>query len=93
MKKAPLPLEELRARATAEIAAHARVDPSKVAPDAHLILDLGLSSLDVLNVLAYVEEAFGARFPDELLGTLTTLRDIEEAARTYCIHTGEGSPS
>ena len=88
----PLPLSDLRPRVIAEIAMHARVDPALVTPDAHLIMDLGLSSLDLLTVLAFAEEHFGARFPDEQLGTLTTLTKIEEAVQTFSIRAGAGSP-
>lgn len=66
-----------------EIAARARVDPAEVKPDADFVLDLGLSSLDLLSVLAYAEKTFSARFPDEMLGELTSLEKVIEAVEAY----------
>jgi acyl carrier protein len=79
----PLPMSTFRERITGEIAAHARVDPTTVRPDAHLVIELGLSSIDLLTVLAYAEQHYGAKFPDELLGTLTTLEKIEAAVLAH----------
>ena len=73
-----------------EIAARARVDISAVKRDAHLVLDLGLSSLDLLSVLAFAEQTLNARFPDELLSKLTTLAKIEEAVRAHRVSAAEG---
>lgn len=75
--------QQARTSLIREIAQRARVDPARVTPDAHLITDLGLSSLDLLSVLAFAEGEFGARIPDELLATLTTLGRIEEAMERH----------
>jgi acyl carrier protein len=66
-----------------EIAARARVEPADVKPDAHLVRDLGMSSLDMLNVLAYAEKSFSTRFPDELIGELTSLQKIIDAVHAH----------
>lgn len=63
----------------AEVAARAKVAPSDVDVDAHLIAAVGLSSLEVLSVLAVAEERFAVRFPDEELPTLSTVRKIAAA--------------
>lgn len=74
-----------------EIAARARVEPAEVKPDAHLMRDLGMSSLDLLNVLAEAEKSFSARFPDELIGELTSLQRIIDAVHAHQIGgAGEG---
>ena len=70
-------------RLTAEIAERAKLEPERIRPDAHFVVDLGLSSLDMLGVLAFAEKTFGARFPDEILAELTTLDKAVEAVRTY----------
>jgi acyl carrier protein len=69
----------LRAMLVAQVAMRARIAPSEVRADAHLVVELGLSSLDLLDVIAYAEQRFNARFPDELLATLVTIEKIEEA--------------
>ena len=66
---------------TVEIALHAPTDPALVDLDAHLVVDLGLSSLDVLSVLAFAETTFDIVFADGELGGLTTVRSIERAVR------------
>ena len=70
-------------RLTAEIAKRAKLAPEQIRPDAHFVVDLGLSSLDMLGVLAFAEKTFAARFPDEILAELTTLDKAVEAVRTY----------
>lgn len=70
-------------RLTKEIAERARVEPADVKQDAHFVRDLGMSSLDLLNVLAYAEKSFSARFPDELIGELTSLDKVIEAVHDH----------
>ncbi len=70
-------------RLTKEIAERARVEPADVKPDAHFVRDLGMSSLDLLNVLAYTEKSFSTRFPDELIGELTSLDKLIEAVHAH----------
>lgn len=66
-----------------EIATRARLKPNQVEPDTHFISDMGMSSLDVLTVLAFAEKSFATRFPDEVMPKLTTLNKVVEAVRTY----------
>ena len=80
--------QTLREQLIAEVAKHARVDPATVQPMANLVVELGLSSMDLLTVLAFAEETFGARFPDEVLGELYTIERIEEAVAAHQVATG-----
>lgn len=52
------------------------LDPSSLQPDTELVLELGLSSLELLSVLAFVEQKFGLAIKDEDLVSLTTLARI-----------------
>jgi len=70
-------------RLTKEIAERARVELKDVKSDAHFVRDLGMSSLDLLNVLAYAEKSFSARFPDELIGELTSLDKVIDAVHAH----------
>lgn len=74
---------DIATRLTAEIATRARLAPEQVKPHAHFVVDLGLSSLDMLAVLAFAEKSFSARFPDEILAELTTLEKAVDAVRKY----------
>ena len=66
-----------------EIATRARLDLDQVKPDGHFVLDMGMSSLDLLSVLAFAEKSFATRFPDEILADLTTLNKVDAAVREY----------
>lgn len=66
-----------------EIATRARLDLDQVKPDAHFVLDMGMSSLDLLSVLAFAEKSFSTRFPDEILADLTTLNKVDAAVREH----------
>ena len=66
-----------------EIATRARLEFDQVKPDAHFILDMGMSSLDLLSVLAFAEKSFATRFPDEIIADLTTLNKVDAAVREY----------
>lgn len=59
------------------------MDAGDVDPDAHFLFDLGMSSLDLLAVLAFAEKSFATRFPDEYLSELTTLNKISAAINGY----------
>ncbi|MDH3440421.1 MAG: acyl carrier protein [Gammaproteobacteria bacterium] len=66
-----------------EIATRVRVEAGEIDPDAHFLYDLGMSSLDLLALLAFAEKSFATRFPDECLSELTTLSKISDAIHGY----------
>jgi 8-amino-7-oxononanoate synthase/acyl carrier protein len=47
------------------------------------ISDLGLDSLERMEILAALEERFGGRFPEELLPELETCRQVVDAVERY----------
>lgn len=52
------------------------VQADKIAADSSLTADLGLSSLDVIDVVIAFEEEFGIEIPDEDIKELATVGDI-----------------
>jgi len=64
-----------------EIGARTGRDPDEIDVDAHFLADLGLSSLDLLSLLAFAEKSFALRFADDSLGDLTTVRRVVAAIR------------
>lgn len=66
-------LEAVAERAGSELA--------RITPDTALEADLGMSSLDRLDLLAWVEDEFCVEIPDERLAELTTPRRIMNAVR------------
>jgi 8-amino-7-oxononanoate synthase len=71
---AELVLQEVR-KIARERAANITLDSS--------IVELGLDSLERMEVLAALEERFGGRFPEEILPDLITSRNVVEAVEKY----------
>lgn len=72
-------MTDIREPLVREIARRARIAPGDINPDAHFVIDMGMSSLDLLSVLAYAEKLVGMRLPDEQLVELTTLNKVLDA--------------
>ena len=51
-------------------------DEIKITKDSALVDDLGLSSLEVINIVAAFEDEFGIEVPDRIIPTLRTVGDI-----------------
>lgn len=52
------------------------IDLAKLVPEASLKDDLGLDSLDAVDMLVYIEEKMGVRIEGERLKTVKTLGDV-----------------
>ena len=50
------------------------------------IPELGLDSLERMEILAAIEERFGGRFPEDVLPQLETCRDVVDAVENYLAH-------
>ena len=51
------------------------VDKDKVVPAASFVDDLGADSLDLVELIMAMEEAFGIEIPDEVAEKITTVQD------------------
>lgn len=69
--------DDLAARVVAVVAASRGVAPADVRLDATL-LELGIDSLDGLELFFDLEEAFDVKIPDEVAREIRTVRDIVE---------------
>lgn len=49
------------------------IDPAKIAPEAHLKDDLGIDSLDFVDIVVIVEKHFGFKIKPEEMAGVTTL--------------------
>lgn len=58
------------------LAEFTEVGVDKIALTSSLIADLGLSSLDIINVVVTFEEEFGVEILDESIRELVTVGDI-----------------
>lgn len=52
------------------------VEKDMVVPDAHVVDDLGADSLDVVELVMALEEAFDIEIPDEDAEKIRTVKDI-----------------
>merc|ERR1712121_157314 len=59
-----------------------KVDPSKVSLEAHFINDLGLDSLDVVEVVMAFEDEFGIEISDEEAEKIFTVQQAVELIKT-----------
>ena len=53
----------------------------EVAPDSHLTEDLGAASVDIVNIVATLEDNFAIEIDDADLDRLATVRDLCDIAR------------
>jgi 8-amino-7-oxononanoate synthase/acyl carrier protein len=51
--------------------------------DTNIVVDLGLDSLERLQIAHSLESAFGGRFPEETLQEIETIREIAEAIESH----------
>ena len=51
------------------------VDKDKVVPSAYFVDDLGADSLDLVELIMAMEEAFGIEITDEVAEKITTVKD------------------
>jgi long-chain acyl-CoA synthetase len=56
-------------------------DPATVRPDANLELDLGLDSMERVELLTELEQAFGVKVPEAVVHETFTVRQLVEAVR------------
>ena len=57
---------------------YVKVERESINMDTELISDLGLSSLDVVNIVIAFEDAFDIEIPDRTVEKLITIGDIVE---------------
>ena len=58
-------------------------DEEKITMDAKLGDDLGIDSLDAVDLVMNIEEDYGVKFPDEELGNLVKISDVLAAIEKY----------
>lgn len=59
------------------VASQLGVDAAEVTEDASILEDLGADSLDVVELVMSLEEAFDIEVPDEDVETMRTVGDVE----------------
>lgn len=67
---------EILARIQTMLAEMFEIDPAQVTPEAHLIKDLDLDSIDAIDLVVKLQEITGKRVEEELLRKLRTVGDV-----------------
>ncbi|PUD47745.1 acyl carrier protein [Helicobacter pylori] len=60
----------------AVIAEQLEIDVSQVTPEAKFVKDLGVDSLDVVELIMALEERFGVEIPDEQAEKIVNVGDV-----------------
>ncbi len=69
--------DELRQKVVAVLAKEFELDPENMTPDATLYDDLGLDSLDAVDMVVVLEKSFGMKLTDEeALRSIRTMEDL-----------------
>lgn len=55
-----------------------QVDPTKVTPDTKFTEDLGLDSLDIVEVVMAIEDEFAIEIPDQEADKIVSIKDAVE---------------
>ncbi|KAJ8084121.1 mitochondrial acyl carrier protein [Marasmius tenuissimus] len=84
---AGLSKQDIEARVLDVLKGFEKVDASKLAPTSHFSKDLGLDSLDAVEVVMAVEEEFAIEIPDAEADEIQTVQQaIEYIAKTPEAH-------
>uniref|UniRef100_A0A7S0UHG3 Acyl carrier protein n=1 Tax=Hemiselmis andersenii TaxID=464988 RepID=A0A7S0UHG3_HEMAN len=78
MASAFLPKEEVQERVISVVKNFQNVDPAKVTPEAHFTNDLGLDSLDTVEVVMAFEDEFAVEIPDAEAEKISTVGNAVE---------------
>jgi acyl carrier protein len=69
--------DNLEVRIRSIVAEQLGCDMGEVTPEASILDDLGADSLDVVELVMAIEEAFDIEVPDEAVEQLRTISDME----------------
>lgn len=67
---------QLREQVFLTLGKYLRMDPTRLRPDDSLRDDLGLDSLQTIELVYEVESAFDLQIPDEDFGRMQTVQDV-----------------
>ncbi len=59
------------------------VDPAKITEDTNIRSDLGLNSLELINIAVAIEDEFDLEIPDREVGNIETLADAVKIIEKY----------
>ena len=75
--------DSLEQKVRALIAEQLGVDGGEVTADANILDDLGADSLDVVELVMILEEAFDIEVPDDAVEEMRTIGDIQRFVESH----------
>ena len=72
----PMSTDEIRAAVNSAIAKEFEIEPERLVPEAQLVKDLELDSLDSVDLIAAMEKTFKVRCPEKEARALRSMGDI-----------------
>ena len=73
-----LPRDEVTARVIEVVKKFPKIDENKVGAESHFVNDLGLDSLDTVELVMAFEDHFAINIPDEAADKIFTVADAVE---------------
>lgn len=64
------------------LAKYSKYDKSKINRETSLAIDLGLTSLEVVQIVLELENEYGVEFDEDKLESVTTVGDIEDLIKS-----------
>ena len=71
--------EEIQARLKEVLVELFEIEPAKITPEAHLYQDLGIDSIDAIDLLLRLKELTGRKIQPEVFKNVRTVADVTEA--------------
>lgn len=76
-------MNEIRAEIRRIFVNEFEVEPERLVPEALLGADLGLDSLDAVDLVVAIKDAFGCRISEEEARSMKSLADVYEYLESY----------
>jgi acyl carrier protein len=76
-------VNDLSDRIQSMVAEQLGVEPAEVTKDASIFDDLGADSLDVVELVMLLEEAFDIEVPDDAVEEMRTIGDIQRFVESH----------
>lgn len=76
-------MSDIKDKVKQVVAEQLSVDPKKIQPESSFIEDLGADSLDIVELVMALEEAFSIEIPDEEAEQITTIQGVHDYIENY----------
>jgi acyl carrier protein len=84
--------EEIHARLKEVLVELFEIDPAKITPEAHLYQDLGIDSIDAIDLLLRLKELTGRKIQPEVFKNVRTVADVTEAIHALGLSEAASGP-